>query len=66
MLGLSAYAGMTCSKNILGTTVCTGTGNDAGYRYEMDTDILNNDIYRDNQGNSMTCSTNILGDYVCN
>ncbi len=66
MVSISVFAGMTCRENILGNTVCTGTGDDTGYRYEIDTDILGNDRYRDNQGNSMTCSTNILGDYVCN
>lgn len=66
IISLSAFSGTTCSYNVFGEYICTGTGNDFGYRSSTTTNVFGEDIYKDNRGNTAICSTDVFGNYVCN
>ena len=66
LISASLFAGMTCREDYFGNTTCTGTGNDAGYDYNIRKDYFDNHHYYDNKGNTMTCRTDFFGNYNCN
>ena len=66
MFSSFSFAGQSCKYDYFGNWVCTGTGNNYGFRSETKKDYFGNDVYRDNRGNNFTCKTDYFGNYVCN
>ena len=61
----SANAGVNCHHDGFGKYICTGTGNDSGFRSEQHSDGFGTDIYSDNRGNNVRCYNDTFGGYIC-